>query len=221
MLDLKRYGIADEFPKLARLEAEVADLERRRAEAEAAVFVARNAISGAREKDEQAAAQALRGGKAMPEAKHEAKAQAALEDAERTLTAYQKAVEGATSELAAFTAEHRTEIARAIVAALRDKAARLRELTAEAAPLYATIEDSKYDLKNLTPPPPVDHDAPARDSFTVIGPVTSQAGAPQRGTVEEVLAHLASLEAQFSEPPPVQAPPTGPAQVSAARRGAA
>ncbi len=35
---------------------------------------------------------------------------AALEDSERTLAAYQKALEGATADLAAFTAKHRGEL---------------------------------------------------------------------------------------------------------------
>ena len=220
MVDLKRYGIADKWPKLAALQQEVSDLERARGEAEGAVFAARSAIPAAKEKDAQAAAQALRSGKAMPEAKHEAKAQAALEDAERTAAAYAKAVESATSELAVFTAEHRAEIAGAIVAALRDKAQRLRELATEAAPLFALISDSRYDLKNLTPPPPVDENAPgAKSSVTVIGPVGTQSD-PNRGDVEATLAYLATLEERFTPPAPV-GPPKAEAKVSAARRGAA
>ena len=201
MLDLNKYGIAERWPRLRRLEEEVAELERRRGEAEGEVAAARNAIQAARERDAEAAGKAARAGKALPKPEHEARAQAALEDAERNLEAYQRAVVEAQGDLAAFIARHRAELHADTLSALRDKAQRLGELMREAAPLYATIADSRYDLKTLAPPTPPDENAPAvRNSFELIGVLSTHGGGPNRGDVEQTFAHLASLEAQFVEP---------------------
>jgi small-conductance mechanosensitive channel len=203
-MELTRYGLADKWPRLRELSEEVASLEQRRAEAESGVIGTRNAIPAAKDKDTQAAAKALRDGKAMPDAKHEAKAQAAFEDAQRTLAAYTKALESARVDLATFTAKHRAELRADILRALRERAQRLAEHTREAAQLYGTLEDSRHDLRNLAPPPPApDENAPAQPvSTTLLGhwTLSSTAGAPARGDVEEILGYLASLEAQFVEP---------------------
>ena len=159
MRDLNRYGIADRWPKLNAMRQEIADLEARRGEAEAAVFAAREAIRAAQEQDAEAAAKAIRAGKSVPDAKHERKALAALEDAQRNLAAYTRAATDAQADLARFTAKHRARIREDILGALRDKAQHLHEHATEAAQLYATIADSHYDLKDLTPPPASDEPA--------------------------------------------------------------
>ena len=99
MIDLSRYCIADKWPRLAKLQEEVANLEERRADVERGVMAARNAIPEARDKDAEDASQAIRAGKAIPQPKHEADAVAALEGAERTLTALARAVQGAQADL--------------------------------------------------------------------------------------------------------------------------
>ena len=202
MIDLKRYGIADKWSKLAKLQQEVASLEERRVEAEREVMAARNAIPAARDRDAEAASQAIRAGKAMPRPKHEAEALAALEGAERTLTALAKAVQSAQADLNEYLAQHSGEIRAAVVEALRDKAHQLARHAREAAVLFGQIEDSRYDLKALAPPPaPPDENAPAqRLSTSVIAIGTARTTGPARGDIEAALGYLAGLEAQFAQP---------------------
>ena len=202
MIDLTRYGIADKWPKLAKLQREIADLEKRRGEAEGAVVAARNAIPAARDKDAEAASVAIRAGRDMPRPKHEADAVAALEDAERTLTALAKAVQSAQADLNNYLGQHREAIYGALVEAVRNSDAELAHHAREAARLYAFREDAHYDLKALAPPPaPPDENAPAqRLSTTVIGLKTTRSMGPDRGTIEQALGHLAGLGAQYAEP---------------------
>ena len=201
MLNLERYGIAAQWPRLAKLQAEVGDLERRRREAEGRVQAARQAIPAARDKDAEAAGRAIRAGRTVPEPKHEAKAKSQLEDAERVVLAYQRALEGAQADLAQYMAQHSAEIRASVMEALRETARRLREHAAGAAVEYALIEDSRYDLRNLAPPPQaVEPSGPARNTTTVIGRANTQSAAPARGNVEEMFRYLCSLEGQFAEP---------------------
>jgi hypothetical protein len=135
MLDRKRYGLEDKWPKLAKLQQEVSDLEQRRLNAERAVMAARQAVEEGREEDDQYSAKVLRSGKDMPEPKHEMKAKARLQASERTLRAYGKALEGAQADLAAFTAQHAAEIRAGVVEALEEKARLLAQHAREAAAL--------------------------------------------------------------------------------------
>jgi hypothetical protein len=200
MLDLERYGIADKWPKLGAMRQEVADLEARRGEAEAAVVAAREAIRAAQERDTEAAAKAIRAGKSVPEGKHERKALAALEDAQRNLAAYTRAATDAQSDLARFIAKHRAAIRANVLGALRDKAQRLHEHATEAAQLYATIADSGCDLKDLTPPPPSDEPVGTGQNMMSIISITRQSIGPNRGDVEAALSYLVSLVNQYQEP---------------------
>jgi hypothetical protein len=202
MRDLDRYGIADKWPKLTAMRQEVADLEARRGEAEAAVVAAREAIGTAQEQDAEAASKAIRAGKSVPDGKHERKVLAALEDAQRNLAAYARAATDAQADLARFTAKHRAEIRADILGALREKARRLNEHATEAAQLYATIADSQYDLKELTPAPPPDEPAGTGQNMVDIINVTRQSFGPNRGDVEGALSYLAGLVNQYQEPAP-------------------
>ena len=200
MRDLERYGIADKWPKLNAMRQEIAELEARRGEAEAAVFAAREAIRTAQERDAEAASKAIRAGKSVPDGKHERKALAALEDTQRSLAAYTRAAADAQSDLARFTAKHRAEIRADILGALRDKARRLNEHATEAAQLYATIADSHYDLKYLTPPPASEEPSGTGQNMVSIINVTRQSFGPNRGDVEGALSYLAGLVNQYQEP---------------------
>jgi hypothetical protein len=199
MRDLERYGIADKWPKLNAMRQEIADLEARRGEAEAAVVAARDAIRAAQERDTEAASKAIRAGKSVPDAKHERKALAALEDAQRSLAAYTRAATDAQADLARFTAKHRAEIRADILGALRDKARRLNEHATEAAQLYATIADSHYDLKHLTPPPASEEPSGTGQNMVSIINITRQSFGPNRGEIEGALSYLASLVNQYQE----------------------
>jgi hypothetical protein len=202
MFDLQTYGIADKWPKLRKLQKEVADLEQRRDEAEREVMFARNGIPAARDKDAEAASVAIRIGRPMPQPKHEAEALAALEGAERTSAALSRAVQSARADLNEYMAQHSGEIRASVVEALRDKAHQLARHAREAAVLFGQIEDSRYDLKALAPPPaPPDENAPAqRLSTSVIAIGTARSTGPARGDVEQMLGYLAGLEARFVEP---------------------
>jgi hypothetical protein len=202
MLDLERYGIADKWPRLRAMRQEVADLEARRGEGEAAVVAAREAIPAAQGQDAEAAAKAIRAGKSVPDAKHERKALAALEDAQRNLAAYTRAAQDAQSDLARFTASHRAEIRADILGALRDKAQRLNEHATEAAQLYATIANSHYDLKHLTPPPASEEASGTGQNVVDIINITRQSIGLNRGEIEGALSYLASLVNQYEEPGP-------------------
>jgi chromosome segregation ATPase len=210
MLDLKRYGIADKWPKLAKLQQEVASLERERDKAQGEVMATSNAIAAAKAKDTEAASIAVRAGKAIPSPKHEAQARAALEDAQRTWDAYAKAAEGARVDLATTTAKHRGEIRAAVIDALRENDQALAQHAREAARRYAFREDAQYDLKELTPPTPPDENAAAqRNSFELIGQFTTS-NTPARGDVEGMLGYLAGLVSQYPEPEPTEPPPSKP-----------
>jgi hypothetical protein len=201
MLDLRKYGIRDEWPELVKRQQEVANLERRRSEAEGNVAVARNAIERAKEQDAEAAAKALRAGKAMPSAKAQAKAQDDLAEAERMHVASSRAVEAAQTDLGAYQARHAGEIRASLSRALRDKARRLAAHATEAVQLYGQLEDSRYDLRRLTPPAPTqEFSGPPQNITTVIGYHGTDSSRPDRGNVEAMLAYLANLTAEFSVP---------------------
>jgi hypothetical protein len=121
-------------------------------------------------------------------------------DAQRNLAAYARAATDAQADLARFTAKHRAEIRADMLGALREKALRLQEHATEAAQLYATIADSQYDLKELTPPPPSEEPAPGGQNMVSIVSVTRQSFGPNRGEIEGALSYLASLVNQYQEP---------------------
>jgi hypothetical protein len=204
-VDLRPYGIESDFPQLSRLDAEIADLRKREAEAGEAVNAARAAIAAATAKDAEAASRAVRSGKRMPEAKHEQKATAQLEDATRTLEAFASAVAEAAAERGQFIASHRAEIRAGILAALRQKALELREHALSSLELFGTIEDARHPLRTLAPPPEPEPELPEgwrgnrlSQSYIGFGPDTiAPGGGIQRGDIERVLAHLAGLAVQF------------------------
>jgi len=156
----------------------------------------------------------------MPEPSHEWEAEAALANAQRKLAALTKAVEDTRVDLATTTAERRAEILASIIAALRENDRALAEHAREAARHYAFREDAQYDLKDLSPPPSPDENAPAqRNSFELIGQFTTS-NTPARGDVEGMLGYLAGLVSQYPEPEPTE-PPANKPKVSMPASGAA
>ena len=203
MIDLRKYGLEGKWPRLAKLQREVSDLERRRGEAEGAVAAAQNAIPAAQERDAAEGAKAIRAGKTEGAgSEHEDRARAAFSNAERNRIAYAKAAEEARAELVATMAEHREAIYAALVEAVRKSDQELAHHAREAARRYAFREDAAYDLKALAPPPaPPDENAPAqRLSTSIIAIGTARTTGPSRGDVEQTLSYLAGLAAQFAAP---------------------
>ncbi len=202
-LNLKKYGIADKLPKLTKLQKELSGLEQHKAKAERQVTVWQQQVLHARDKDAVAASLAIRAGKEMPEPENEREALSALDAAERTLAATSKAVEAVRSEAAQFVSENREEIRSALLASLRDSAARLREHAMAAASIYGVLDDAHYVLKRELATPaslaPVENDEPARSTYSVIGAVHIQNSDPPSGIVLQHLEFLASLEERFRE----------------------
>ncbi len=198
---LERFGLAEGYPKLTKLQREVAGLDARRLEAERGLVALRQAVSAAREKDSEAAGSALREGKDMPSfaARHEAEAQREVEGAERTVEALEKATSAAAQDLAAEQSKHSAALARDLTRARSEAAQRVSEqassLLADLALFYGT-EDT---AKKFAPPASLGNleNAPARDIFMVAQAARPQG--PQRGDVEQILAYLAGLAASEAE----------------------
>lgn len=192
---LDRFGLAEGYPKLAKLQLEVAELDARRLEAERGLQALRQAVAAAREKDSEAAGSALRAGRDMPRPRHEAEAKKEVEGAERTCAALEKATSAAAQDLAREQSKHSAALARDLTRARGEAAKRVSEqassLLADLALFHATADTAKKfapgSLASL------DENAPARDIFMVSQ--ASRPQGPQRGDIEQVLAYLAGLAA--------------------------
>ena len=98
-MNLKALDLEKKWPKLARLQDEVRDLERHRLEAESKVAQIRAGIPGAREQDLNAAAKAIRSGAKSPTTSNEEEAKGRLAVAERNRDVMARAVEAAQSDV--------------------------------------------------------------------------------------------------------------------------
>jgi hypothetical protein len=196
VVPLEAYGLAKKWPKLLEFQEEISGLEKRRRAAERDASTASAAIAEARVKDEEAASRAIRAGKDAPEPQHERKARAELEGAERTAGYLRKAVSDAAHDHHAYLVKHRAELLRDLARAREELAAEVVALAPKVAERYAKLLDLEGVAKKLTPAPaPVESDAPARDTQVFIAPATTATlrGGPDRGQVEQILAHLGSL----------------------------
>jgi hypothetical protein len=198
MLDLLKYGLADEWPALASLQAEVRDLELALGKAQGELQAANAAVPTAQQRDSGAASKALRSGKEVPAPRFEPRAVSAVSNAERTVAAYERAVVDATGDLNAFIADHRDALLAAMVEAVNKSDQELAYHAQETARRFAFREDARYDLKGFQPPPPPpDELAPAQPlSTTIIGIKSQRAAGPDRGHVEQVLGYLGSFVSQ-------------------------
>jgi hypothetical protein len=192
---LERFGLEERYPKLTALQAEVADLDARRAAADGELVALRQGVGPAREKDAEAGAKALRAGKDVPEAKHEAEAEAKVREAERNLRALEGATAAAAEDLTAEQRKHSGALLQDLTRARAETAKRVAEQAASLLSDYGLFADSDGVAKRFAPPvPPPDENAPAQKTTIVIGAPRATAG-PQRGDVEAVLGHLARLGA--------------------------
>ena len=192
---LERFGLAEGYPKLTKLQREVAGLDARRLEAEIGLAALRQAVAAARESDSEAAGSALREGKDMPSfaARHEAEAQKEVEGAERTVEALEKATSAAAQDLAAEQSKHSAALARGLTRARSEAAQRVSEQASSLLADLTLFYDTTATAKKFAVNPPVDENAPARDIFMVAQ--ASRPQGPQRGDVEQILAYLAGLAA--------------------------
>jgi hypothetical protein len=201
---LARLGIAALWPELDRMQREAASLLARHREAEREALTLEQSRPAARERDLDAHADALRKGTKPPQPKHEAALDTELEVATRNRDALERAAESVIDEVEAFKREHAAELYADVVRAMRDKAHQLRDRAAEAARLYAEIENGKADLKKLAPAAAaIEDDSPAGPTTHVLGLATMQViTGPNRGEVEGALAYLSEVVSEFPEPVP-------------------
>ena len=193
-INLEALDLESKWPKLARLQDEIRDLEKHARSAEVEVSTRRAAIQPAREQDLDAAAKAVRSGGKSPKTSNEDEAKGRLHVAERNHAVMSRALEAARTDMGVLLQQHRAALF-ADVAECRAQIAREAATAArEALVAYSRYEDLHYTLKALQPPPqPVDSNAPPqRLTQTIIGVATTQGG-PARGDVEEALRHLVSL----------------------------
>lgn len=193
-IPLKSLNLESRWPRLTRLQDEVAGLEKRARQTEVEASHLKAELGPARERDLDAEANAIRSGGKVPEPKHEREIQTKLEKATRDAAVMSRALQAAQTDHGAFLAKHRGELFADVAGARSEIAAKVAESAREALAGFGRYEDIHYVLKGLQPPPqPVDSNAPPqRLTQTLIGVATTQSG-PARGDVEEALRHLISL----------------------------
>jgi hypothetical protein len=193
---LERFGLQERYPKLVALQKEVADLDARRAATDGELVVLRQGVGPAQQKDAEAAGKALRAGKDMPAAKHEADANRKVQEAERKLAALEDATAAAAQDLTAEQRKHSGALIEDLMSARAETAKRVAEQATTLLKDYGLFLDAEDIGKRFAPPAPVpDESAPAQDTtFVIHAPRATPAG-PQRGDVETVLSHLSRLGA--------------------------
>jgi hypothetical protein len=200
-INLKALGLEKKWPRLATLQAEIADLEKHTRQAEMEVDARRAAIQPAREQDLDAAAKAVRSGAKSPKTSNEDEARGRLQVAERNHAVMTRALENARTDYGAYLQKHRAPLF-ADVAQQRQEIAREAATAARVAlAAYSRFEDLHYVLKGLEPPVvAADHNAPAqRLTTSVLGIKTTGPTGPDRGQVEQMLAYVASLGQDATE----------------------
>lgn len=192
---LKLLGLEKRWPKLARLQGEIAGLEKRNREADTEVNRLRAELGPAREKDLDLEAKAVRSGGKVPELKNEREVQTKLERATRDAAVMGRALQAAQADLGTFLAEHQGALYEDVAQARAEIGRKVAESARAAIADYVRYEDLHYVLKSLQPPPAQpDFNAPAERLTTVIAGVkTTRSGGPDRGVIENALHYLMSL----------------------------
>jgi len=193
---LERFGLEERYSKLAALQREVHKLDARRIEAERDLVAQRQGVGQAQQKDTEAAGKALRAGKDMPAAKHEAAANRKVQEAARKLAALSDAAASAAQDLTAEQRKHATALIEDLGRARAEAAKRVAEQATTLLTDYGLFLDAEDIGKRFAPPAPVpDESAPAQDTTFIINAPRATPTGPQRGDVETVLGHLSRLEA--------------------------
>ena len=192
---LQALGLESKWPRLARLQSEIAGLEQRNREVDVEANRLRAALGPARERDLDLEAKAVRAGGKVPEPKSEREVRTKLERAERDLAVMGRALQAAQTDLGTFLAQHQGALYEDVAQARAEIAAKVAESARVALADYVRYEDLFYTAKALQPPPqPVDSNAPAqRLTQAFIGIHTTRSSGPARGDVEEALRYLVSL----------------------------
>jgi hypothetical protein len=205
-IPLGSLNLESRWPKLAALQNEIADLEKRLHRARGAVHAAQGQLAPARERDLNEAGRAIRARKAVPEPEHEPKVQAELEAADRATQQVNHALREAREDLGAFLAAHQSALYRDVREARNDVAREAAEAAQAALASYSRYEEMRRVVKALTPAEQPDENAPAArltNSFALTGIHTRQLG-PARGDIEAALRYVANLAPEDSLGSPSQ-----------------
>lgn len=191
---LKALGLEKKWARLARLQEEVAGLQKQALQAGTEVESLQNQLAPAREKDLDAEARAMRSGKEAPEATHEPEIQRRLERARRDHAVLSRAAEAATADLGVFRAKHRAQLFEDVARARHEIAQEVARSAREALAAFGNYENLHYALKDLQPPATAaEPSAPARNTNVFMGFNTTRRAGPDRGVIEGTLQHLISL----------------------------
>lgn len=196
---LKALGLEKRWPRLARLQTEIAGLEKRNREAEVEVMRLRAEQGPARERDLDAEAKAIRAGKDSPEAKHEPEVRAKLERAERDSAVMSRALQAAREDLGHFLAKHKAPLYQDVLEERHKIAQEIADGARAALAAFSKHEDLAYLLKNLAPAAPRPENEPAQRLTTVVAGVGMVQRGPARGEVEGILQHLISLASDTTQ----------------------
>ena len=196
-IPLEDLGLSEKWPKLAKIQADLGDFQKREQKASAEGATLRGQLPQARARDLDAEAAALLQGKKAPEPRHERAAQDDLDRAVRNRDVASRAVQSLHEKLGAFMAEHQAEVFADVVAARGEVAERLAEHARGALSEYARYEDLGYQVKRLRPAAPVVENSPAqRLTNSFAGLHTTRSDGPAPGDVAAILAYLVGLASE-------------------------
>jgi hypothetical protein len=192
-------AIIERLPDLAKLEATVADLERKHGEAQARVQALGLRTAQAREADLNAEAVALNSGRKVP-SPTEPRLREQLEDAGRDAEVLERRLRLAETERARYISEHHGEILGMLQQAHASEGERVAGAASEALAAlaaYHRAEDDARNLARLHPRPAAENTGGPESTSVVWGALTTRnyAGGPQRGDLEGTLQYLVSLGA--------------------------
>jgi hypothetical protein len=196
-----------EEPRLGDLQQKVATLEQEHNEAEARAAQLRAEVQEARNQDITAEALALNAGKRPPKPK-EPELRAQLEGAQRRAEVLGRRLALAQSDVSKYVQVHHEELYQKLAEAERLKAQKVadgaRQLLSDLSRYYQIDEDRKA-MKPMLPPPPETGPPGSAEAdrittiFAGLQTSASLSSGPPRGTIEEILRHLASLDENEEE----------------------
>ena len=193
-IPLRDLGLQKRWPRLAELQDELAGLQRHQQRAEGLASTLHNELPGARERDLVEAAEALRSGKDAPENVNEKAAEQRLERARRDAVVYRRAAEATMSDIGALRAQHQTALYRDVVEARDEIARKMAEAARTASSAFSRYEGLARLSETLRPPEAVPEiTGPQKNTNVFMGFANMGQRVPDRGTIEQTLAHLVEL----------------------------
>ncbi len=191
-------AIIGKLPELKKLEATVADLERKHAEASARVQALAVKTATAREADLDREAAALNSGRKVPNAS-EPGLREQLEGAGRDAEVLQRRLALAVADRGRYLADHHKEILSLLSQAHGEHGERVAAAAEEALESLLALfrcEDDARGLQRLHPAPQEENRGGPQSMVTVWGALTTQnVGGVNRGALEGTLRQLVAMGA--------------------------